>query len=359
MAIFVPDGATVLNSLSDVVVPAGTPPGTSFTVYVKAKPKDGRQRCKATELWAASGSMPAQQSQAVTIVTGWRYKHRPSMRAKEAGGTHAKAIDHIESIPYTAAAWSTNEPAPFEMKEEDIGWLPGPVGGDAGRSRPRFQHAGPHCRLPRITRGSSARTIMKELCWFPARAAYVLEKTKAKAKALLAGKTKLDGIDRAWRASDTTVDHLELHLVAKIRIARLNPAINSDRLWDESDDLFDSKLFAALPHDCYRWLNRYMSFGDYGADASVRFTSFTLPAGVRKILISNPEARTMYPEDRSGAIARRLTVRHVTHKLYTQSATPAAAAQPAPVAQPVALTPATQQAVPAAIAAWQAPGASP
>ena len=266
MAIFVPDGATVLKSLNDVVVPAGTPPGSSFTVYITAKPKDGRPRCKATELWAASGSMPAQQSQAATIVTGWRYKHRPSMRAKEAGGTHAKAIDHYESIQYTAAAWSTNEPAPFELKEEDTGWLPGPVGGDAGRSRPRFQHAGPHCRLPRITKHSSARKVMKELCWFQARAAYVLEKTKAKAAALLAGKTKLDGVDRAWRASDTTVDHLELHLVAKIRIARLNPAINSGCLWDESHDLFDSKLSAALPHDCYRWLNRYMSFGDYGAD---------------------------------------------------------------------------------------------
>ena len=34
MSIFVPDGATVLSSLSDVVVPAGTPPGSSFTVYI-------------------------------------------------------------------------------------------------------------------------------------------------------------------------------------------------------------------------------------------------------------------------------------------------------------------------------------
>jgi hypothetical protein len=104
-----------------------------------------------------------------------------------------------------------------------------------------------------------------------------------------------------------------------------------------------------------------IGFLDFDEDCtlSVRFTSFTLSAGVRKILISNPEAKTLYPEDKSGAIDRRLTVRHVTHRLYTTSATPAAATQPAPAAQPIALTPATQQAVPAAIAAWQAPGASP
>ena len=129
---------------------------------------------------------------------------------------------------------------------------------------------------------------------------------------------------------------------------QFNPQVHDLLVLDEVDLRFMTRETA-------------IAFLDFDEDCtlSVRFTSFTLPAGVRKILISNPEARTMYPEDRSGAIARRLTVRHVTHKLYTQSATPAAAAQPAPVAQPVALTPATQQAVPAAIAAWQAPGASP
>ena len=129
---------------------------------------------------------------------------------------------------------------------------------------------------------------------------------------------------------------------------QFNPQVHDLLVLDEADLRFMTRETA-------------IGFLDFDEDCtlSVRFTSFTLSAGVRKILISNPEAKTLYPEDKSGAIDRRLTVRHVTHRLYTTSATPAAATQPAPAAQPIALTPATQQAVPAAIAAWQAPGASP
>ena len=87
------------------------------------------------------------------------------------------------------------------------------------------------------------------------------------------------------------------------------------------------RIVCSLVHDLLvldeadlRFMTRETAIGflDFDEDCtlSVRFTSFTLSAGVRKILISNPEAKTLYPEDKSGAIDRRLTVRHVTHRLY-------------------------------------------
>ena len=267
MAVLVPPGVTVVNSLAEVVVPPNTPPGGKFSVYLKAPAtRDGRARCKLTELWAASGTMPAQQPRKVSVASGWRHEHRPSNYAKQVSGTHAKAIDHVTSDRHAAASWATDEPAPFEAKQDDVGWLPGPVGGDAGRAMPAFAHPGPHCRRPRITQGSSARTIMKELCWFPARVQYILAQTKAKSASWCRSHPVPDGIERAWAADNTTAEHLELHLVAKVRIARLNPAIRADVLWDDKHDLYDSRLDAALPYDCFRWLNRHLCFGDAGVD---------------------------------------------------------------------------------------------
>ena len=92
-----------------------------FSVYLKAPAtRDGRARCKLTELWAASGTMPAQQPRKVSVASGWRHEHRPSSYAKQVSGAHAKAIDHVTSDRHAAASWATDEPAPFEAKQDDV-----------------------------------------------------------------------------------------------------------------------------------------------------------------------------------------------------------------------------------------------
>lgn len=50
----------------------------------------------------------------------------------------------------------------------------------------------------------------------------------------------------------------------------------------------------------------------------VRYKSFTLPAGLRKIVVSNPSPESLYPADPYGAIARRREVVHVTVKTWKQ-----------------------------------------
>ena len=55
---------------------------------------------------------------------------------------------------------------------------------------------------------------------------------------------------------------------------------------------------------------------DEECQLDVRFKSFTLPAGLPKIIISNPPPGTLYPKDDSGAIWRRLDIIHVTAPTY-------------------------------------------
>lgn len=48
----------------------------------------------------------------------------------------------------------------------------------------------------------------------------------------------------------------------------------------------------------------------------VRYKSYTIPAGVPKILISNPSPAETYPNDPFGAISRRVTPLHIEHKTW-------------------------------------------
>lgn len=85
----------------------------------------------------------------------------------------------------------------------------------------------------------------------------------------------------------------------------------------------------------------------------VRYKSFTLPAGIKKILISNPSPITnLLPPDPHGAIARRYQAVHVTAKTYLEPQRPPLL----PVAMPAVnrSTPPTQAVVQQASPALQA-----
>ena len=79
---------------------------------------------------------------------------------------------------------------------------------------------------------------------------------------------------------------------------------------------------------------------DEDCTLDVRFKSFTLPAGVKKIIVSNEAPHKLYPPDPHGAIARRFMHMHITQSTYG-GPTPT----PAPMRPPLAtlqLTPLTQ-----------------
>jgi hypothetical protein len=56
---------------------------------------------------------------------------------------------------------------------------------------------------------------------------------------------------------------------------------------------------------------------DEPCDLGVRYKTVSLPAGVKKIFVSNPAPRGLYPSDPFGAIERRLDVLHITSRTFT------------------------------------------
>ena len=72
---------------------------------------------------------------------------------------------------------------------------------------------------------------------------------------------------------------------------------------------------------------------DEDCELDVRFKSFTVPAGVRKIFISNPPPQNLYPADSAGAIARRMMYMYIGWPTWQLQPPRAPAPQPQP--QPV------------------------
>ena len=69
-----------------------------------------------------------------------------------------------------------------------------------------------------------------------------------------------------------------------------------------------------------KWMSRAAVIAlfdlDEPATLDVRYKSFSLPAGVRKILISNGNPNSLLPADPYGAIARRYTTIHITEPTW-------------------------------------------
>jgi hypothetical protein len=87
-----------------------------------------------------------------------------------------------------------------------------------------------------------------------------------------------------------------------------DPSIHDGLVCDEADLRFMSRQQAIAFLDM-----------DEPCTLDVRYKSFTLPAGVKKILISNPHPKGLYPPDPHGAIARRFTTLHIATRTWLSS----------------------------------------
>jgi len=88
-----------------------------------------------------------------------------------------------------------------------------------------------------------------------------------------------------------------------------DPTMHDGIILDEADLKFMSRQQVIALFDL-----------DEPATLDVRYKSFSLPAGVRKILISNPSPTELLPADPHGAIARRFTPLHITEPTWHQPA---------------------------------------
>ena len=257
----------IYSSLSDVRVPASVAPGAAFTVRLAAK-RNGRSTSVAKELLRASGAAPIVVPAKVAAATGRRHDQRPFAVARAAAGyATASAIDEVRSETLSMASWASTEELPFEAKAEDVGWLPGPVNGNAGRPMPRFDGPAMGVRAGRLSSRSSARIIMRQAAFTAEFRKAAVEQSREHAAAWQRSRSSLDGVERAWDAAELTGDHVELWYATNVRLAAINPAIPASKLWERGHNLYDAELAMALPFDGWRWLNRHLSFGSYGEGA--------------------------------------------------------------------------------------------
>ena len=114
--------------------------GAPFDIYIMRKRK-GRQVPVKQTLWRASGKAPIIHGRHAERVTGARHALRPSAER------NSKVPSQSEMSSCEISEWAGQDELPFETCAEDVGWLPGPVGGSGGRDRPAFLGRGMAIRV--------------------------------------------------------------------------------------------------------------------------------------------------------------------------------------------------------------------
>ena len=256
----------VFATVADVQVPHGTRAGAAFTVRVMGT-RSGKRVALPRRLWAGSGMMPIIVSPSVTEAAGPRHAQRPSALARAASGAAAtQGGVQYETTSSGVAAWATAEHMPFEMAAEDCGWLPGPVGGIAGRPMPTFRGPAMGARDRRLTSRSSARQIMAVVAFSDRFKQLVVRHARGHCHAWRETHSTHDSIERAFHAANLLPEHVELWYAASLCIAEYNAAVPARSLWEPRSRRFNPALAKALPYQVWQWLNRHLSFGQYGAE---------------------------------------------------------------------------------------------
>ena len=254
------------SSLEAVEVPTAVAPGGSFGVHLWATSKGQRVR-KPKMLWRASGAAPIIVPRSVHDASGARHALRPSavLRAR-LDTSRARVVDNVIAHATGVRNWSSEEELPYEAHADDIGWCAGPVGGTAGRCLPTFTGPAMGVRDPALTSGSTARSIMHvaqfsrtyldKICIYARQ--HVLHWRNAH--------SRRDGIERSFDPATLVGAHVELWIAANVLIAQLNTAVPAKKLWDATSNLYNIDLDSALPFIHYQYLNRHLSFGEYGTE---------------------------------------------------------------------------------------------
>ena len=210
----------------------------------------------------------------VQAVQGSRAAARPSGAAYKSGKRFGREVHFTGVFVDNDWDWVNDyHKMPDESKEEDTGWLPGPV----DRAKPAFKGRTPGPADPTLTAASTEREIMARLLTdqvvgmiadFGRQHAQhyrsaVLQVDSAKELAALSDTTE-SAMD--WEFKNLNGDSVRLWIAAKLRIACLSEAVNEEVLWDSNSSMYDELLDSKMPFSAYQWFNRHMSFSFYEAD---------------------------------------------------------------------------------------------
>lgn len=251
----------VYASIDAVPVPADVLPGQAFTALVWGK-RAGQRVPVKKQLWRATGQAPIIVRASAHQGEGARFDHRPAAVARSAEGSwRASPIDHISLEECGVEQWVSNLEMPPEVHSDDVGWLPGPVGGSAGRDMPEFTGPPMGSRDSKLSLNSTARAIMRAVQFTRKFKEKVVACTKAHAQSWQAARERLDSTERSFNAANFKAEHVELFFAIAVRLAKLNPAIPARRLWDHTHHCYDSEVNAVCGFTHWQWLNRHISFG--------------------------------------------------------------------------------------------------
>lgn len=254
----------VYASVDGVPIPSGVAPGDHFTALVFGQRNGARVPLKKS-FWRSSGCAPLIQAASVSEWQGSRQELRPSAMASAVASNqqNARAIHHVETQPSNVTQWVSSEELPVELNEADVGWQAGPVNGSAGRALPMFTGAPMGPRDSTLSSRSTARQIMRSAQFSRAFKTKVVLLTQRHQQRWASSHASLDSVERSFDASSMKGEHVELWYAVACRIAKLNPAIPAERLWDSKHHCHDPEVDAALSSIHWKWLNRHLSFGEY------------------------------------------------------------------------------------------------
>ena len=171
-------------------------------------------------------------------------------------------MDGIQFIDAGVSDWATDKELPIEVNEADIGWLPGPVGGTAGRPMPTFTGRPMGPRDAAVKAQASARQIVASCHLSRAYKEKVVHCTRQHQQLWASVRDGQDGVERAFDAESLKGQHVELWFAVAVRVAKLNDAIPAKRLWEEGHHCYDAEVAAACSFIHWQWMNRHISFGD-------------------------------------------------------------------------------------------------
>ena len=205
--------------------------------------------------WVCTAPAPVCMPRCIQPVKGSRAAARPSGAAYKSGKRFGREVHFTGAFVDNDWEWvNDHHKMPDESKEEDTGWLPGPV----DRAKPAFKGRTPGPADPTLTAASTEREIMARLLTdqivgmiadFGRQHAQhyrstVLQVDNAKELAALDDTTE-SAMD--WELTNLNGDSVRVWIAAKLRVACLSEAVNEEVLWDRNSSRNSSLYDESYP----------------------------------------------------------------------------------------------------------------
>jgi hypothetical protein len=238
-------------------------PGSGIVETINITAKNAAGTPVAKEAFLPNTLQPQYLDRNLTEISGSRHARRPSALARKLGKRSAGEAFDSDTFDGADDDWSTTEPMPYEMQEQDCGWTPGPC----VRQQPDFLGPKPGPTDPSLVATSPARAFFDSQVsqeWKEKWAQYTQQHAQAYRTANPAWRKSC--VERCFsRLRVITPKVFDVWVAAKLRVAQLKPEIPAAWLWSQKCSLYDAQLASMITFHQYCFINRHASFASYTA----------------------------------------------------------------------------------------------